>query len=387
MLSIFFYTLSTDGNVDNFKVDFVINNLLLNRQASMRHIRISRSSILQNRKIPLNTIILPPLSPPLPENETALLEGVMVNKSKSGSVNGDMVVSRPQDISPPRSSDTPRGPEHCRSSQLEQNIRFLQEQHQLMLSGLHNEIENLKTRNRELQFQLVFVKGASLSSPSSPEDDTKHKVYSSPKPFNVTPLQVEILEKELGELKVQLQETDSRNVYLSAIVDEQKKKLERYERDREKERERACQPDPELLRKLDDAEVIIRRLRRENSDLRRENGSQYSPRDGAYQQRVGDNGFTASRSGHNSGRGNGGRHRGNNGHYRGNWFPPLHSQSYWQGGRSHERNNLPVEGSGALPSLQPNESQYHGRRGSNNNHYQNGEGRKYRGSQKNAKPA
>ncbi|KAJ8949344.1 hypothetical protein NQ314_008264 [Rhamnusium bicolor] len=75
-------------------------------------------------------------------------------------------------------------------------------------------------------------------------------------------LKSSILEKELGELKLQLQETESRNVYLSAIVDEQKKKLERYERDREKERERACQPDPELLRKLDDAEVIIRRLRR-----------------------------------------------------------------------------------------------------------------------------
>lgn len=48
-------------------------------------------------------------------------------------------------------------------------------------------------------------------------------MYSSPKSLNAVPLQVEILEKELGELKLQLQETDSRNVYLSAIVDEQKK--------------------------------------------------------------------------------------------------------------------------------------------------------------------
>ncbi|XP_023030500.2 uncharacterized protein isoform X2 [Leptinotarsa decemlineata] len=308
-----------------------------------------------------------------------------VNKSKSGNVNGDIVVPRPQDISS-RSADNSRGPEHVRVAQLEQNIRFLQEQHQLMLSGLHNEIENLKTRNRELQYQLVFSKGASPSSPSSPEDDNKHKVYSSPKTFNITPLQVEILEKELGELKLQLEETESRNVYLSAIVDEQKRKLERYERDREKERERAARPDPELLRKLDDAEVIIRRLRRENSDSRRDNGSHYSPREGGYQQRIGENGFNPSRSGQHSGRGGGSRYRGNN--YRGHWFPPLHSQSYWQGGRGHERNNLtPAEGSNALPSLPINESQYNGRKGSNNNHYQNGEGKKYRGNQKNAKPA
>lgn len=35
-----------------------------------------------------------------------------------------------------------------RVAQLEQNIRFLQEQHQSMLSCLHNEIETLRQRNR-----------------------------------------------------------------------------------------------------------------------------------------------------------------------------------------------------------------------------------------------
>ncbi|XP_028138825.1 putative uncharacterized protein DDB_G0279653 [Diabrotica virgifera virgifera] len=311
-----------------------------------------------------------------------------VNK-KSGNVNSDIVVTRTE--IPTRPADGSRGPEQARIAQLEQNIKFLQEQHQLMLTGLHNEIENLKTRNRELQFQLVFVKGtgfSSPSSPSSPEDDTKHKVYASPKPFNTTPLQVEILEKELTELKLQTQETESRNAYLSAIVDEQKKKLERYERDREKERERAGQPDPELLRKLDDAEAIIRRLRRENSDLRREHAEHCSQqRDGSYpQQRSAENGYTSPRNGHgqHSGRGNGGRQRGNSGHYRGNWFPPLHSQSYWQSGRNHDR-SMSGEQSGGLPSLQGNEGHYQSRRGSNNNHYNNGENRKYRGGQKNGK--
>lgn len=50
------------------------------------------------------------------------------------------------------------------------------------------------------------------------------QMYNSPKSLNnVTPLQIELLEKDMGELKVQLQEVESRNVYLSAIVDEQKK--------------------------------------------------------------------------------------------------------------------------------------------------------------------
>lgn len=39
----------------------------------------------------------------------------------------------------------------------------------------------------------------------------------------MTPLQVELLERELSELKLQMQEVESRNVYLSAIADEQKK--------------------------------------------------------------------------------------------------------------------------------------------------------------------
>lgn len=163
--------------------------------------------------------------------------------------------------------------------------------------------------------------------------------------------------------------------YFSCIFSS--RKLERYERDREKERERSAQPDQDLLRKLDDAEAIIRRLNRENSDLRRENATYYSPRDLGHT-----NGYSSSRSsGHV--RGNDGRQRGN-GHYKGNWFPPLHSQSYWQGGRSNERNNLPVEGTSTLPSLNRNESHYHGKKNSNNNHYHHGEGRKYRGGQKNS---
>lgn len=49
------------------------------------------------------------------------------------------------------------------------------------------------------------------------------KVYSSPKSVNITPLQVELLEKELGELKLHMHDVESQNMYLSAIVEEQKK--------------------------------------------------------------------------------------------------------------------------------------------------------------------
>lgn len=70
-----------------------------------------------------------------------------MNKSKPGTVNGEIVVSRPQDV-PQRSEETYKGAEQARIAQLEQNIKFLQEQHQLMLAGLHNEIEVLKNKNR-----------------------------------------------------------------------------------------------------------------------------------------------------------------------------------------------------------------------------------------------
>lgn len=45
----------------------------------MRHIEIRRNYLTDTRKVPLSTIILPPLSPPLPENELELVGKVMVS--------------------------------------------------------------------------------------------------------------------------------------------------------------------------------------------------------------------------------------------------------------------------------------------------------------------
>lgn len=49
------------------------------------------------------------------------------------------------------------------------------------------------------------------------------QVNISPSQVNVVPLQVEILERELRDMKIQLQEVENREVYLSTIVDEQRK--------------------------------------------------------------------------------------------------------------------------------------------------------------------
>ncbi|KAK9739343.1 Coiled-coil domain of unknown function [Popillia japonica] len=354
-----------------------------------------------------------------------------VNKSKPSpaTVNADLVVTRSPDIAAIRTTEIQKLPteasrklptEASRVAQLEQNLKFLQEQHQLMLNGLHHEIDSLRHRNRELQFQLVFAKTSLPSTPSSPDDDSKPKVNVSPKQVNVTPLQVELLEREMSDLKIQLQEAESRNVYLSAIVDEQKKKLERYERERERERERhPSHPTrsgvaQEVGRRGGADQAITSRkfgsatrLRRENSDLRRENSSSpngYSNREssGGYHGRDGSGGQHHGQKNNanqnRSGNGSGGRHynRGNGstgGHYR-NWFPPLHSQNYWQNIRSMEKNGAVAADGSQLPNLQTNGgsagnagtinvsgSGHQGRRGGNNNHYHSGDGRKFRGGQ------
>ncbi|XP_045477440.1 uncharacterized protein LOC123682723 isoform X2 [Harmonia axyridis] len=324
-----------------------------------------------------------------------------VNKTKS-SVNGELLtISRSQDGTP---RFIERSTENVRIAQLEQNIKFLQDQHQGMLLDLQDEIEALRIKNRDLQFQLIFNKTTPSSpqaSPSTSSSDDEHKIVSSPnQPTFTSSLHVELLEKSIGDMKIQLLENENRNVYLSAIVDEQKKKLEKYERDRERERERAVQAEPELRRKVEEADAIIRHLQQEISTLRRDGNTSVSPshyhqRDNYNPQRGEPLHHNREAHGHNrdhaehrerngsfqkNGRGN----RRNN--YRGNWFPPLHSQNYWQGGggrggQQDKRNNS----ENALPNMntgQQQQQQHQDRRsGNNNHHHHNGDGVRHRGSQ------
>ncbi|XP_046396167.1 uncharacterized protein LOC124163356 [Ischnura elegans] len=203
--------------------------------------------------------------------------------------------------------------------QLEQNMRFLQEQHHQMLSSLHQEIESLRLKNRELQFQLIINNGANnapisllQSFPPSPEDDSKPKVVIPPKQVNVKPLRVEILERETGELRAALEEAQKQRSELTAKDLDYKRRIKELEAALELlgKENLACsskefdlkvkenykvdfgcqteiameypqqslpvgsyQPDSDLLTmKLEEAERMVRHLRRENEDQKRELG-------------------------------------------------------------------------------------------------------------------
>lgn len=75
-----------------------------------------------------------------------LLVDLQVSKGKA--VNGELMpVNRNQEVSSHNQQQN-KPSDAGRVAQLEQNIKFLQEQHQLMLTGLHKEIDNLRHRNR-----------------------------------------------------------------------------------------------------------------------------------------------------------------------------------------------------------------------------------------------
>uniref|UniRef100_A0A1B6CQA5 CCDC92/74 N-terminal domain-containing protein n=1 Tax=Clastoptera arizonana TaxID=38151 RepID=A0A1B6CQA5_9HEMI len=280
-----------------------------------------------------------------------------------------------------------------RITQLEQNLRFLQEQHQIMLMSLHQEIEQLRQRNRDLQFQLVFSKGGitiahSGSDSSSPDDDSKPKLILSPKMLNTRPLQTEMLEREVIELKAALKEANTNNEALNTLLDQHKKQLEVTRTSDSQVKDFEC--------RLEDAEKLIRRLRKENEDQRKEITSLRS------HSFKGNSNVSRHPSGGRRGGGGGQQER----------FPPLHSQSYWhQSQQGHTRNSpdFPSQSNGGqrkgmerteivgqaaqtLPHLnrygQPSGSNNRARYYSNGNHYNNyrsdGEGgRKYRGGRGN----
>ncbi|XP_075220862.1 uncharacterized protein LOC142324099 isoform X2 [Lycorma delicatula] len=292
-----------------------------------------------------------------------------------------------------------------RITQLEQNIRFLHEQHQLMLTSLHQEIETLRQRNRDLQFQLVFTKknavyGQHTSSESSPDDEGKSKVVAgSPNHLcNTQNLQVEMLERDVTDLRTALNELTIKNNNLSKTLDEQSKSLEK-----------AVSLEIEYKSRLEDADKLIRRLRRENEDQRHEmnllrtqlNNKSSSSAGGGRHNSAGSGGGSR-RGGGGGGTGgrerDGGNSRDNNGvqdnnssqHHGLHRFPPLHTQQYWQRSRQQSTDCCPGNTSGAngdnpssLPHLQQrhhyncqqNKGNHHGgngryySNGSHNNHH------------------
>ncbi|RZF34486.1 hypothetical protein LSTR_LSTR011728 [Laodelphax striatellus] len=279
-----------------------------------------------------------------------------------------------------------------RITQLEQNIRFLHEQHQLMLASLHQEIEVLRQRNRDLQFQLVFTKKNSVygnltSSDSSPEEENKSKLTLSPKQMNPQNLQVEILEREIAELKTALNDANETNEATTKELEEVNKQVETF-----------LGKEADYESRLDDADKLIRRLRKEIDDQRREMNSYRMH----HNKRDGGNPGGGRHHGNGGGRRSGGNSRGDRDD--GQRFPPLHSQ-YWQrnrpgpqdygqgqsgrGGDMGEGSSGENGGASSLPHLaQPPPPQRHyknqpgggggGRGGnryySNSNHYYNNRG-------------
>lgn len=103
----------------------------------------------------------------------------------------------------------------ARVAHLEHSVRFLQEQHRLMLSGLHTEIEALRDRNRDLQFQLIFNKDSSVKPAQPTNDDTAES--------NEEKLGKEVsrLEKEAGAARGEARAAEARALQLQRIVDAQ----------------------------------------------------------------------------------------------------------------------------------------------------------------------
>ncbi|XP_051163795.1 putative uncharacterized protein DDB_G0281733 [Leptopilina boulardi] len=225
-----------------------------------------------------------------------------------------------------------------RTAQLEQNMKFLQEQHQATLVALHQEVETLRQRNRDLQFQLVFSKGSNVSSPvTSPEDSGNGfvKPKGSPSCVNVTPLQVELLEKDLQDIKTSLNDAKKHNIYLDDIIEKQKKMLELKEINEKKLAvsdigiQVGGGPDPvqiDLTNRLEDAEAMVKRLRRENEDQRREIATIKASLYNGNGSSNGRNRRPNNSHHHNRGsQGEGDEHTSHK-------FPPLQTQSYWHRG-------------------------------------------------------
>ncbi|CAH2233853.1 jg24035 [Pararge aegeria aegeria] len=121
--------------------------------------------------------------------------------------------------SPPESSGAAGfiigGDAVARVAHLEHSVRFLQEQHRLMLSGLHAEIEALRERNRDLQFQLIFNKEATVKTAPPVADETVES--------NEDKLRVEVgrLEKEAGAARGEARAAEARALQLQRLVDAQ----------------------------------------------------------------------------------------------------------------------------------------------------------------------
>ncbi|XP_046966032.1 uncharacterized protein LOC124534308 isoform X3 [Vanessa cardui] len=163
----------------------------------------------------------------------------------------------------------------ARVAHLEHSVRFLQEQHRLMLSGLHAEIEALRERNRDLQFQLIFNKESTVKpSPPVPDDTAENNEEKLRK-------DVSRAEREAAAARGEARAAEARALQLQRLVDAQAQKLRELEGRREGGADGAGgaggaggdgaeESRAELRLRLAEAERLVRRLRADAERQRRE---------------------------------------------------------------------------------------------------------------------
>ncbi|XP_059480159.1 uncharacterized protein LOC132199460 [Neocloeon triangulifer] len=241
-------------------------------------------------------------------------------------------------------------------AQLEHNMRFLREQHQIMLSSLHKEIENLRQFNRELQFQLVMSGAAAKMSalsievpPDSFDDTAEHQNRHVNNDYG----RVELLEKSLAEMRIGLNEEKGRNKQLYEVVREQQRKIEHLKM--LGNRSLACQ-DAVCQVDFPPADQVVENSTRYTQTYR---NSEYWSKDS---RRSGGNRFRR----HNSGRFSSASfsHDETAGQQptgsRLQMFPPLQSPAGWQQQQAPRPKTSVEMGKEKLPALQLNEEHEEG---------------------------
>ncbi|XP_052270342.1 coiled-coil domain-containing protein 74B-like [Dreissena polymorpha] len=119
-----------------------------------------------------------------------------------------------------------------RIQHLERSIIFLKQQHAEVLKSLHDEIDNLKTENKDLQFKIVMSQkqqhhhhqqhngGEGNVSASSRRSRTGKEGRYLEKEDKLDELKIIFLEEEIKELKHALREARNRNSYLTQLVEQ-----------------------------------------------------------------------------------------------------------------------------------------------------------------------
>lgn len=117
---------------------------------------------------------------------------------------------------------------------LERSILFLKQQHQEVLRSLHEEIDNLKKENKDLQFKIVMSQkqqqlqqqqhhqsGVGNTSASSRNSKAgKEPKVLLEKEDKLDELKIIFLEEEIKELKHALRESRNRNTYLTQVIEQ-----------------------------------------------------------------------------------------------------------------------------------------------------------------------